>query len=129
MLKNWVILAVSVILASIITQAVGLGFRATYGSLDEIARLFLTVAVLAFLNVTLGKILKLLTLPLNCLTMGLFSFVINAAILALVASLSWGFTITGEGWKGFFAALIASILITGINGALGGLTAKKEKDD
>ena len=46
----------------------------------------LGVAILALLNATLGKILKLLTLPLNCLTLGLFSLVINAIIFMIVAS-------------------------------------------
>lgn len=62
--------------------------------------------VLGILNVTLKPILMLLTLPLNLITLGLFSFVINAALLLLIATFVKGFTIDG-----FLPALFAGALI------------------
>ena len=47
---------------------------------DRPVMMLITVLVLGFANAVIGPLLKLLTLPLNCLTFGLFSFVINAAL-------------------------------------------------
>jgi putative membrane protein len=77
------------------------------------------VALLAFLNVTLGKLLKLITLPLSCLTLGFFSLVVNAGVLYFAARLKLGFQIVDDGIKAFAAAFVASLLISAINGALG----------
>jgi putative membrane protein len=77
------------------------------------------VAVWGLLNATLGRILKLLTLPLSCITLGLFSLVVNAIVLLLAASLDLGFEITDKGAKAFVAAFVASLLIAFISGVLG----------
>ena len=119
LLLRWILLAVSVYAASLITRALGLGFSASANDAGSAFNLMLGVAVLAFLNVTLGKILKVLTLPLSCITLGLFSLVVNAAVLMTAASLGLGFKITDDGARGFGAAFVASILISLINGALG----------
>lgn len=116
---RWVVLAVSVFAASILCQAVGLGFQANASTVSQFLTLMVGVALLAFLNVTLGKILKFITLPLSCLTLGLFSLVVNAAILYLAARAEMGFKIVDPGLKGFLAAFVASLLISCINGALG----------
>lgn len=122
LLARWLLLALSVIAASYLTRALGLGFEAGASSFGEFLVLLIGVAVLALLNATLGPILKLLTLPLTCLTLGLFSLVINAAILLWSASLNLGFTITEtDGFRKFLAALVASLLISAVNGLLGGL--------
>jgi putative membrane protein len=67
----------------------------------------------------LGRLLKFLTLPLSCITLGLFSLVVNAIVLWVAASLNLGFSIHGSGGRAFFAAFIASLLISFINGVLG----------
>ncbi|MBI2616678.1 phage holin family protein [Candidatus Gottesmanbacteria bacterium] len=63
--------------------------------------------VLAILNVLLKPLLLLLTLPLTILTLGLFTFVINAILLLIAANIVKGFTIDS-----FMTAIIASIVIT-----------------
>jgi putative membrane protein len=114
-----VLLAVSVFAASILCQALGLGFQANVSSVEQALKLMIGVALLAFLNATLGKFLKFITLPLSCITLGLFSLVVNAAVLYFAARFELGFKINDPGFKGFFAAFIASLLISFINGALG----------
>ena len=116
---RWVLLAVSVFAASILCQALGLGFQANVSGISQALILMLGVALLAFLNVTLGKFLKFITLPLSCITLGLFSLVVNAAILYSAARLELGFKVTDPGMKGFLAAFVASLLISLINGVLG----------
>jgi putative membrane protein len=119
LILRWVLLAASVLAASLVSQALGLGFRVDVGTVSNVLLLMVGVAVLAFLNATLGRILKLMTLPLSCMTLGLFSLVINAIVLWIAATLNLGFSITGTGIQGFLAAFVASLLISFINGVLG----------
>jgi putative membrane protein len=124
---RWVLLAVSVFAASILCQALGLGFQVNATGLQQVVTLMVGVALLAFLNATLGKLLKFITLPLSCITLGLFSLVVNAAVLYGAARFELGFTIKDPGIKGFLAAFVASLLISFINGALG-IFLPDEKD-
>ena len=77
------------------------------GSLKSL--LILTV-ILGLLNVTLKPILKLLSLPITFLTLGLFSLVINALVLKLSFIIVPNATLSG-----FFSAIWASILISIVN--------------
>ena len=119
LILRWILLAFSVYAASLVAQALDLGFRADISTPANIVKLLLGVAVLSLLNATLGPILKLLTLPLSCITLGLFSLVVNAVVLMAAASLKLGFYITGSGFSAFIAAFVASILISFISGVLG----------
>ena len=125
LLLKWVVLALSVVAASLICQSLGLGFKVmalqdTAHRGTDILVLFVGVAVLAILNSTLKPILKILAFPLTCLTLGLFSFIINAAVLWVAASLDLGFTIQDKSpVNAFLAALVGSILISCINAVLG----------
>lgn len=129
LLLRWILLAFSVFAASMVSQAIGLGFKVKYNDVNDLIPLMIGVAVLALLNATLGKILKVLTLPLSCVTLGLFSLVVNAAILMIAASLRLGFEITDPGLKGFAAALVASLIIAFISGVLGVFLPDDDKDD
>jgi putative membrane protein len=127
-LLRWVLLAFSVFAASLVSQALLVGFQVEVGSGAGVGVVLWGVAVLSLLNATLGPILKLMTLPLSCITLGLFSLVINAAVLWIAASLGLGFSISDTGLKGFIAAFVASILISFINGVLG-VFLPDDKDD
>ncbi|HZS92297.1 MAG TPA: phage holin family protein [Chloroflexota bacterium] len=63
--------------------------------------------VLGALNAVMRPVLILLTLPVTILTLGLFLFVVNAALFGLAAWLVPGFAV-----RGFGAALVGSILYT-----------------
>lgn len=119
LLLRWILLAFSVVIASMITQSLGLGFQADAHDVGSFLKLLLGVALLSFLNATLGPVLKFMSLPLRCITLGLFSFVVNGAVLWIAGTFQLGFSITAPGLGGFIAALVASILISAINGALG----------
>ncbi len=69
--------------------------------------------VLGLVNVFLKPVLLLLTLPINIVTIGLFTFVINALIILLVARLVPGFKVDGFWW-----ALIFSIILSVVNGVI-----------
>lgn len=68
-------------------------------------------ALLGLLNTFVKPVLQLLSCPLILLTLGLFLFVINAAMLQLTSVLARaaGFAFEVDGWS---SALIGSILIT-----------------
>jgi putative membrane protein len=63
--------------------------------------------VLGLLNILIKPLLMLLTLPINILTLGLFTFVINALIIMLASSIVKGFEVGG-----FINALLFGIVLT-----------------
>lgn len=70
--------------------------------------------VLAFVNAIIRPIILILTLPINILTLGLFTLVINGLMFYFVASFVKGFDIAGF-WPAFWAALVYSIFSLIIN--------------
>ena len=66
--------------------------------------------VLGLVNAVVKPVMIVLTLPLTILTLGLFLFVVNALMLWLVAAVVPGFHI-----RGFWAALLGSLLLTILN--------------
>ena len=117
---RWILLAVSVLCASMVSNAMHIGFQADFSFLGFL-KILVGVVILGFLNATLGRVLKILTLPISCVTFGLFSLVINAVMLMLAASFNLGFRISEEStsFNAFVAAMVASVLIAFINGILG----------
>ena len=74
---------------------------------------FLVAIIWGVISVTLRPLLKLLTLPISLLTLGLFSFILNALLFWLVAGLSPGFTVSG-----FLPALEGSFILTLVSAVL-----------
>jgi len=72
--------------------------------------------VIGFVNMSLGFILKVITLPLTIITFGLFLLVINALMLQLAAAFVPGFSV-----QGFLPAFFGAIVLAVINMALYGL--------
>ncbi len=76
---------------------------------------YLWVALLfGLINGVIGSLVKLLTLPAILLSLGLFAFVINAAMLMLTARLSDALDVK-DFWSALAASLIISIVTTIIN--------------
>ena len=83
--------------------------------------------VLGIVNAVLRPILLLLTLPVVILTLGLFTFVINAITFWLVAHVVPGFTVDSF-WSALLGGLVLSIVsyvLSSLVGAVEGDTAKK----
>lgn len=70
--------------------------------------------VIGLVNIFIRPLLIILTLPINILTLGLFTFVINGLMFLLVAKLVPGFNVEGF-WAAFFGALLLSIISVVIN--------------
>lgn len=62
---------------------------------------------IGIINIFIKPVLILLTLPINLLTLGLFTFIINALLFWFVSSVVPGFMVAG-----FVAALLGSILLS-----------------
>lgn len=65
--------------------------------------------VLGVVNAVLGPILVFLTLPINILTLGLFTFVIIGGLVMLTASIVPGFKVASFWWALGFAFVLAFI--------------------
>ncbi|MBI3783031.1 MAG: phage holin family protein [Deltaproteobacteria bacterium] len=76
--------------------------------------LFFAAVVLGLLNAMVRPVVLLLTLPINILTLGLFTFVINGFMLKLTGSLVPGFQVRGF-WAAVFGALLLSVFSFLIN--------------
>ncbi len=62
---------------------------------------------LSIINIILKPILIILTLPVNILTLGLFTLVINASLILLASSVIKGFEVSG-----FWVAMLFSIVLS-----------------
>ncbi len=98
-LLRWLILTAAVLAASWLLTGV---------RVNGIFPAILAAALLGICNAVLRPLLIVLTLPLNILTLGLFTFVINALMLLLVSAVIPGFDVLGF-WTAFFGALIISV--------------------
>lgn len=84
------------------------------GELGRYLSLILTGLTLGVVNAIVKPILVMVSMPITCLTLGLFIFVINALMLLLVSAIPFlGFVVNG-----FIVALAASILISLVSWAL-----------
>lgn len=70
---------------------------------------FFAAAVLGILNALFRPLLLIVTLPINILTLGLFTFVINALLLKMVSGVVPGFYVQGF-WSAVFGSIIISLV-------------------
>lgn len=125
LLWRWVFFAVALVLAARVTGYVVEGFSVNpIETFTDAMVLLVGAGALALINATVGKLLKLLALPITCLTLGLFSLVINAAMLQLAGSLELGFRVDG-----FVPALIGSTVLAVINAILGTLIPDEDEKE
>ncbi|MDA3802871.1 MAG: phage holin family protein [Patescibacteria group bacterium] len=94
---RWLISAASILIAAYLIPNV---------SVSGIWTALILALALGFLNITIKPLLVLLTLPINILSLGLFTFVINTLIIMLASTMVKGFEIGGFGY-----ALIFSIVL------------------
>ena len=96
---KWLILTVAVLAAAYLIENINVtGF---------FAALFAAAAI-GFLNMFFKPILLILTLPLNIMSLGLFTFLINALLLKM-AGIIPGFNVVGF-WSTVFGAIVISIV-------------------
>jgi len=112
-LTKWLVTVVSIFIVANL-------FKLIY--VESLAVLVLAALVLGILNAFVRPMLLFLTLPINILSLGFFTLVINAFLLYVVAGLVPGFEITG-----FFRAFLAALLISLMNAMTNFLLHKEPK--
>lgn len=78
---------------------------------------FITALVLGLVNALIRPLIIILTLPINILTLGLFTLLINAFLFWFVSTFIEGFEVVGF-WPAFWGALILSVVSWLVGGLL-----------
>lgn len=97
-LIRWVLFALALLFTAWVVPGI---------SLAGFASAMWAALVIGIVNIFIRPILLILTLPINLLTLGLLTFVINALMFWLVSKLVPGFMVSG-----FLAALVGSIVLS-----------------
>jgi putative membrane protein len=101
LLLNWLLSAISLLVVSKVVP----GFH-----VQRFKAALIAAPVIGLVNATLGLFLKLITLPLTLLTLGVFWWVINALMLMLASTLlAPDFMVRGF-WPAFWGAIVLSLL-------------------
>lgn len=82
--------------------------------LDGFMSAVIVAIIMAIINTFVKPIITLLTLPINLLTLGLFSFIINGILILFISGIVDGFQVQNFGW-----AVIFSIVLSIISSLLG----------
>jgi len=104
LLLRWLIQTIAILVAAYVLKGIDVT-----GFVPALA----AAALLGILNAFVRPLLLLLTLPLNILSLGLFTFVINAFLLKMASLVIEGFTV-----EGFWAALLGSLFISFVSALL-----------
>lgn len=81
----------------------------------------IVAVVLGLINSVVRPVVKLLSLPITILTLGLFAFVVNGLMVLLCAYFIDGFKVEGLG-----AAILFSIILSVVNWILNLMFTKEE---
>lgn len=100
LLARWLITALALLAAAYLVP--GIEVSGFYIAL-------IVALVLGLVNAVIRPVLLLLTLPINILTLGLFTLVINGLLFWFVASFIQGFSVSGF-WSAVVGALVVSVL-------------------
>lgn len=98
-LTHWIVSTLAIIIAAYLIPGV---------NVTLLGAIILAV-VLAVINLFIKPVLKLLTLPLTIITLGLFSLVLNALLIMLAAMVVPGFSISGF-WAAFFFGIVLALI-------------------
>ena len=111
---RWFMLAIAIIFASYVLD----GIR-----VESFFSAFFAAAFLGLLNAFFRPILIVITLPINILSMGFFTFVINAILLKMVSGVIAGFEVYG-----FWTAIFGSLIISAANWFLSSVLQRQKYD-
>jgi putative membrane protein len=110
-LLRLVINAVALLVTAWIIPGIHLGAAGPHPTKHDWTTLLIVALIFGFVNALIRPIIFLLSLPLEILTLGLFTFVINAFMLLLTSWIAQGM---GLGFRvdGFLPALLGALIIS-----------------
>lgn len=97
---NWIICAVAIMITAYVLPGV---------NIDGFLVALILAVVLGAINAFIKPIIVLLTLPINVLTLGLFTLVINALLIILSSYIVPGFGVAGFWWAMLFSVVLSFI--------------------
>lgn len=118
-LINWVILTFSITLTAYFLPFINIVGDTT---LDRVIIAFAAGLLLGLFNSLVRPFIKILSLPINILTFGLFNIIINAGMLWIVDQIIKGLEI-----KGFSGYIWGTLLISVINLIISRIVFFREK--
>lgn len=89
-------------------------------TVDGFLTAILVGILIAVVNATIGGILRILTFPINILTLGLMSFIITVLMVLLVDRMVDGFNTNG-----FLSALIFALVLSVIKMLFGSISSRR----
>jgi putative membrane protein len=104
-LLRWSINLLALVVAGSVIRGIGI---------ESVEMGIIAAGILGIVNAVIRPVVLILTLPVNLLTLGLFTLVVNAAMLMLVSAVVPGFVIESFG-AAFFGAIIISLVSWGVN--------------
>lgn len=102
LLIHWLLSALAIVIVSRLVP----GFE-----ISGFGAALIAAVVIGFINATLGLLLKIVTIPLTIITLGIFWFVVNAVMLELASALMPN----SFHLSSFMSAFIGSIVLTIVN--------------
>ena len=99
-LMRWAINALSIFIVANIVKGI---------EVSSIPVALVIALVLGIINAFLRPLIILVTLPINILTLGIFTLFINGALFLLVSKIVKGFVVTGF-WPAFWGYILFSII-------------------
>lgn len=102
---RWICLALALIYTAWIIPGI---------SINSFLTAMLAAVVIALINAFLKPLLQLITLPINLVTLGLFTLVINALLFMLAGWITPGLIVDGF-WSAFLGSIVFSLLSLGIS--------------
>jgi putative membrane protein len=110
-LLRLIINAVALLVTAWIVPGIHLGAAGPHPTKHDWVALLIVAVIFGIVNVVIRPIIVLLSLPLEIITLGLFTFVINAFMLLLTSWIAQGM---GVGFRvdGFLPALVGALIIT-----------------
>ncbi len=100
LLLNWLLSAIGLLIVSHVIPGI---------YVRDFTVALIAALVIGLINATLGLVLKLITLPLTILTLGIFWWVINALMLLFASNFVPGFAVRGF-WAAFWGAVVLSLI-------------------
>ena len=110
-LLRLIINAVALLVTAWIVPGIRLGAARPHPTKNDWITLLIVALIFGIVNAVIRPILIVLSLPLEIVTLGLFTFVINAVMLLLTSWIAQGL---GLGFRvdGFLAALIGALVVS-----------------
>lgn len=104
-LIRWAVYSILIILTAWIIPGI---------NIENFLSAMLACVIIALINAFIKPVLMFISLPVNFITLGLFTLVINAFLLMLAGKITPGFEVNGF-LSAFFGSIVLSFLAGAVN--------------